>query len=175
MNFSNLPPSESGPHFGMDQYSSLLDMSNTPSLPAAYPALPTSPNQDMTASVDSMPMSSTPLLPAAYPAPPTLPNQNNTTSTPASNNGFIVSNKDYSVLNNAIHTLAGISAGTRNENGKSKKRKTYEEQNAHCILPDGSHHEHKKGHRTEAARDENVSGPKKQNVNKKGKGSKGKK
>ena len=126
INFSNLPPSESGPHFRMDQYSFLLNMSNTPSLPAAYlalptspnqdmaalvdsmpvsntpllpaayPALPTSPNQDMTAPVDSMPMSNTPLLPAAHPALPTLPNQNNTTST-------LASNGDYSVLNNAIN------------------------------------------------------------------------
>lgn len=98
-------------------------------------------------------------------------------STPASNDGFIASNSDYSVLNTAINTLAGISAGTRKEleDDKSKKRKTYEEQNAHCILPDGSRRERKKGRRTEAAGDENASGPKKRNVNKKGKGSKGKK
>ena len=79
------------------------------------------------------------------------------------------------MLNNAINTLADISAGTRNEDGKSKKHKTYEEQNAHCILPDGSHRKCKKGCRTETARDENASGPKKWNVNKKGKESKGKK
>jgi hypothetical protein len=119
--------------------------------------------------------SDTPTLPAAYPALPTLPNQNNTTSTSASNNGLTAPNSDYPTINNATNTLPGISAGTGKEDEKSKKRKTYEEQNAHCILPEGSHRERKKGRRTEGAGDENIPGPKKRNVNKKGKRSTGKK
>lgn len=58
------------------------------------------------------------------------------------------------------------------ENDKSKKRKTYEEQNSHCILPDGSQRI-RKSRRTEGAEDDNT-GPKKRNASKKGK-AKGKK
>jgi hypothetical protein len=57
---------------------------------------------------------------------------------------------------------------------KSKKRKTYEEQNAHCILPEGSLRACK-GRRIEGPEDENTAGPKKRNAKGKGKGSRGKK
>ena len=60
------------------------------------------------------------------------------------------------------------------EDDKSKKRKTYEEQNSHCILPEGSRRQ-RKIRRAEDAEDGDTSGPKKRNANKKGKGSKGKK
>ena len=58
----------------------------------------------------------------------------------------------------------------------SKKHKSYEERNAHCILPEGSNHACN-GRRIEGTENENIAGPKKQSmkVNKKGKGSKGKK
>jgi hypothetical protein len=57
---------------------------------------------------------------------------------------------------------------------KYKKRKTYEEQNVHCILPEGSRRA-RKGRRTEGTEDENTAGPKKRNAKGKGKGSRGKK
>ena len=66
--------------------------------------------------------------------------------------------------------------GTNEEGGNSKKRKSYEERNAHCILPEGVRRA-RKGRRMEGAEDENNSAPKKRNTNanKKGKGNKGKK
>jgi hypothetical protein len=78
------------------------------------------------------------------------------------------------VPNGAINTLPSVSDGGGTED-KSRKRKTYEEQNTDCILPDGSRRERKKSRRTEGAEDENTPSLKKQNVNKKGKRSKGKK
>ena len=50
-------------------------------------------------------------------------------------------------------------------NDKSKKRKSYKEQNAHCILPEGSCRA-RKGHCIEGAKDENTAGltVKKRNV-----------
>ena len=59
-------------------------------------------------------------------------------------------------------------------NDKSKKRKSYEEQNAHCILPEGSRRAHK-GHRIEGAEDENAAGQTVKKQNAKEKGSRGKK
>ena len=58
----------------------------------------------------------------------------------------------------------------------SKKRKSYEEQNAHCVLPEGSRRA-RKGRHIEGAHDENTPCPKKRNTNtdKKGKGNKGRK
>ena len=62
----------------------------------------------------------------------------------------------------------------------SKKRQSYEERNAHCILPEGSRRA-RKSRRIEGAEEENTAGragPAKKrntNTNKKGKGSKGKK
>jgi len=67
-----------------------------------------------------------------------------------------------------------VSGMCREEDERSKKRKTYEEQNAHCILPEGSQRTRKKGRRTEGAEGEITTGPKKRNANKKGNGSKGK-
>ena len=55
-----------------------------------------------------------------------------------------------------------------------KKCKTYEEQNTHCILPEGLRHARKKGHHTEGAEGENTAGPKKANAKQKGRGKKGK-
>jgi hypothetical protein len=74
--------------------------------------------------------------------------------------------------NNAMNT-SDVTDGTSNASQQeNKKRKTYEEQNSHCILPEGSHRK-RKPRLTEGAEDENT-GPKKRNANKKGK-SKGKK
>lgn len=82
---------------------------------------------------------------------------------------------DATLQNNAMNT-SGVTNGTdlpsQQENDKSKKRKTYEERNSHCILPEGSRR-NRKPRLTEGAEDENT-GPKKRNANKKGK-SKGKK
>ena len=83
-------------------------------------------------------------------------------------------------VNNATNTVmlptGNPTEGTNEEGGNSKKRKSYEERNAHCILPEGVRRA-RKGRRMEGAEDENNSAPKKRNTNanKKGKGNKGKK
>ena len=87
----------------------------------------------------------------------------------------MVPNIACSTLNTATNTLPNVSDGMSKEDDKSRKRKTYKEQNTHCILLEGSRCECKKSCRTTGAEDENTPGVKKQNMNKKGKGSKGKK
>src|SRR5271168_2706295 len=57
---------------------------------------------------------------------------------------------------------------------KSKKHKSYEEQNAHCILPEGSRRA-RKGRCIEGAEDENAAGLTVKKRNAKEKGSRGKK
>jgi hypothetical protein len=100
------------------------------------------------------------------------------TTTIAGASDFIPLNSPPSdlALGTATNTLPSGTCGTTKEDDKSKKRKSYEEQNAHCILPDGSRRP-RKSRRIEGAEDENMAGPKKRdaNANKKGKGSKGKK
>jgi hypothetical protein len=101
-----------------------------------------------------------------------MPNTNYTMYTPppqndTAANGF---NSDYSALNTATNSMPCSEQG----DDKSKKRKTYEEQNAHCILPEGSLRA-RKGRRIVGAEDENTDGPKKRNAKGKGKGSRGKK
>ena len=101
--------------------------------------------------------------------PPISASQNNAMS--SSTHGLILPNtgSSYSVLNTAMNTIPSATS----QQGNDKKRKTYEEQNSHCILPEGSHRS-RKARRTENAAEENVSGPKKRNANK-GKGIRGKK
>ena len=80
------------------------------------------------------------------------------------------------LLQNNTTNTSGVtdrtSDASQQENDKSKKRKTYEERNSHCILPEGTRCKHKP-RLTEGAKDENT-GSKKRSVNKKEK-SKGKK
>ena len=74
--------------------------------------------------------------------------------------------------------MLGVIDGTDEMNKEgddiSKKHKSYEEQNAHCILPEGSRRA-RKGRHIEGAEDENTAGPKKRNANVNKKGKKGKK
>lgn len=109
----------------------------------------------------------------AYPVLPASSHQNN--FMPTTTDGSIVLNSARSTLNTATNTSPSVSDGMSKEDDKSRKRKTYEEQNTHCILPEGSRRDRKKSRRTVGAEDENTPGLKKQNVNKKGKGTKGKK
>ena len=181
------PSSDSGPLFGMDPHwktntlGANLNASDTSLLDPIAPAIPTlvpptsSISNGFTFSSDTIvPMSNTTdsALHSAFPtsAPPT------STIT----DGFIPANSTVA-LNTATNTLR-VSDGTRTVgksmevDDNSKKRKSYEEQNAHCILPEGSHRA-RKSRRVEGAEEENTAGPKKRNTNtnKKGKGSKGKK
>jgi hypothetical protein len=96
---------------------------------------------------------------------PTSAPQNNPTSTRT--DGFILPNSAYSTLNAATNTMqSGEIGGTGGEDqgDKFKKRKTYEERNAHCILPEGSRRA-RKPRCTED--DENTADAKKRNTNKK--------
>jgi hypothetical protein len=98
---------------------------------------------------------------------PTLPTQHNLMSTTV--DGFVVpDNTHHSALNTATNALpSGVTEGACMEgNDKSKKRKTYEERNAHCILPEGARRGRKKARRTQGAEDENTPAPKKRNANK---------
>ena len=160
MNFHSPLSVESGPHFGMDQYWE----TNTPS----------SSLSDKTAPLDSMSISNTldtlP-LPAAYLVLPVSSHQNNPMLTIT--DGSMVPNSAHSMLNTATNTLPSVSDGTSKEDDTSRKHKTYEEQNTHCILPEGSRCECKKSRKS--AEDENTPGLKKQDMKKKGKRSKGKK
>ena len=80
------------------------------------------------------------------------------------------------LLQNNTTNTSGVtdrtSDASQQENDKSKKHKTYEERNSHCILPEGTCRK-RKPHLTEGAEDENT-GSKKWSANKKEK-SKGKK
>jgi hypothetical protein len=139
-----------GSFFGMDQYWNL----NTSGTSA--PVLSTMASISMPNAVDTFPTS----------AP-----QNNPIST--STDGFILPNSAYSTLSAATNTMQSGEIGETgggDQGDKLKKRKTYEEQNAHCILPEGSRRA-RKLRRTEGE-DENTAGAKKRNTNKKGKGSK---
>ena len=115
--------------------------------------------------------------------PSALPTSSTMTTAGAS--GFIPPNSPVEALSTATNTLpSDVTDGTSGTFGtpgtakedRSKKRKSYEERNAHCILPDGSRRP-RKSRRIEGAEDENMAGPKKRNTNanKKGKVSKGKK
>jgi hypothetical protein len=185
MNFSSAP---SSPLFGMDQQwktntlGANLNASSTSLLDPIAPTLPTSAPPTSTTADGFIPANSTSIhsmsnntmdshLRSAIPtsAPPT--------STTA--DGFIPANSTGLALNTATNTLCVTDGtdGTRKEgDDDSKKRKSYEERNAHRILPEGSRRS-RKSRRIEGAEDENKAGPKKRNanVNKKGKGSKGKK
>ena len=106
-----------------------------------------------------------PTLTALQSAPPT--------STPLSSTTAV-----NSATNTVMLPTGNPTKGTNEEGDNSKKRKSYEERNAHCILPEGVRHA-RKGRRMEGAEDENNTAPKKRNTNananKKGKGNKGKK
>ena len=167
MDFSSVPSSDSGPLFGMDQYWKTntsgvkLNASGTSLLDPIAPALPTSIHS-ISNTVDS-------------PLHPALPTSAPPTST--TTDGFILVNSTGLALvaaTNKLHVTDGMEGTEGGDN--SKKHKSYEEQNAHSILPEGSHCTCKGCH-IEGAENENVTGPKKQsmNANKKGKGSKGKK
>ena len=185
MNFSSVP---SSPLFGMDQQwktntlGANLNASSTSLLNPIAPALPTSAPPTSTTADGFIPANSTSIhsmsnntmdshLHSAIPtsAPPT--------STTA--DGFIPANSTGLALNTATNMLCvtdGTDGMSKEEDDNSKKRKSYEERNAHRILPEGSRRQ-RKSRRIEGAEDENKAGPKKRNanVNKKGKGSKGKK
>jgi hypothetical protein len=190
---TNLSLPNSGPVFGMDQYwnssGTLLDMTGT------NPTLPNSSHQN------TPHMSTTDLIPAsisAYSASnaaiPNLAAQNTATSTisaPFSTGSALNPGSNTmdtpafstSTLQNNVTTTTFIPAPTlipnatdglsriQEQEDRSKKRKTYEEQNSHCILPEGSRRQ-RKIRRTEDAEDGHTSGPKKRNANKKGKGKK---
>ena len=182
--FSSVPSSDSGPLFEMDQQwktSTNLNTSGTSLLDPIAPTLPTSIHLSNTTALGSA------LLP---PAPPTSRTadgfipvnstsmSNNTDSPPTSTtaDGFKPVNNTELALNTATNTLHVTDGndGTSEEGvDNSKKRKSYEERNAHCILPEGSRRA-RKGRCIEGAEDENTGGPKKRNanVNKKGKGRK---
>ena len=106
-----------------------------------------------------------PTLTALQSAPPT--------STPLSSTTAV-----NSATNTVMLPTGNPTKGTNEEGDNSKKRKSYEERNAHCILPEGVRRA-RKGRRMEGAEDENNTAPKKRNTNananKKGKGNKGKK
>jgi hypothetical protein len=157
-----------------------------PTLPTLAPQ-----NNSLPGTMASMPMPNVAdtLQPARTLAP-----QNNPTSVPPSQNNS-TPHSSITATNNALPTPtpqnnstpdssitatntmpSGVTdAGeTRSGDDRSKKRKTYEEENAHCILPEGSCRARKKGNR-KGAEDENTAGPKKRNANKKRNGNKEKK
>ena len=141
-------------------FPSALPMSTTTTADANGPVLALNPTTN--ASINSM---SNTTFPSALPM---------STTTIADANGPVLA------LNTTTNMLpSGITDGTdgtTKEDDKFKKRKSYEERNAHCILPEGSRCP-RKSRRIEGAENEKTAGPKKRNanVNKKGKGSKGKK
>ena len=188
---TNLSQPNSGPVFGMDQY---WNLSGAP-LVSTTGTIPTVPNLFLQ---NTTHMSTTDFIPAPMGAA-----QNTATSTtdfipapistcsasnPGSNTMDTPALPTSTLQNTATLTTTSIPAplaptlipnatdglSLQEEEDKSKKRKTYEEQNSHCILPEGSRRQRKK-RRTEDAVDGNTSGPKKRNANKKGKGSKEKK
>ena len=174
MNSSSVPSFDPGPLFGMDQHwktntlGANMNASETSLRDPIAPAMSSITNGFMFSN-------DTTALPTS--APPT------STTT----DGFILANSTVA-LNTATNKLR-VSDGTAqySTDGKSKevddnskKRQSYEERNAHCILPEGSRRA-RKSRRIEGAEEENTAGragPAKKrntNTNKKGKGSKGKK
>ena len=103
-------------------------------------------------------------------APPTLTAP--PTSTPLSTTTAVNSATNTVMLPTGNPTK-GMNEGMKEGEVISKKRKSYEERNAHCILPNGVRRA-RKGRRMEGAEDENTAAPKKRNTNanKKGKGKK---
>jgi hypothetical protein len=170
---------DAGPIFGMDQYwnspqaSLFSTMAPTPMLNTM--ATPLHPDLEVSVHQNSpMSMATNDFILPNYATP-----QNNLT--PLATNDFILPN--YATSQNNLTLLPATNdlilpiravTNTMPTDGddKSKKRKTYEEQNAHCILPEGSRRA-RKGRRIEGAEDENTAGLKKQNA--KEKGSRGKK
>jgi hypothetical protein len=165
MNSFSVPSSDPGPPFGMDQHWKTNTLGSNMNASATSLLDPIAPTSFMFSN-------DTTALPTS--APPT------STTT----DGFIPANSTVA-LKTATNTLR-VSDGTAqySTDGKSKevddnskKRQTYEERNAHCILPEGTRRP-RKSRRIEGAEEENTAGPAKKrntNTNKKGKGSKGKK
>jgi hypothetical protein len=171
MTFSSVPSSDLGPLFQMDQD---WNASGTSLLDPMAPALPTSAPPTSTTTNTFPSGTIVPNLSMSNTTNPPLPPLTSTTA-----NGFIPANSTGLALNTATN-MSGVTDGTDGTSmegdDNSKKRKSYEERNAHCILPEGSRRA-RKGRRIEGAENENTAGPKKRNanVNKKGKGGKGKK
>jgi hypothetical protein len=146
--------------------------SDTSQLGTTTPAFPSPASQNNGIDQDwNFTPPDTSQLSTTTPAFPSPASQNNATSMTAG--GFILQNGAYSEqpLNTATNTMSssGAANGTSDqEEDRLKKRKTYEEQNAHCILPEGSRRS-RKSRRIEGAEDENAPGPKKRNGAKKGK------
>src|SRR5271155_3932574 len=167
---------DAGPIFGMDQYwnspqaSLFSTMAPTPMLNTMatplHPDLEVSVHQNIPMSIATtdfiLPNYATPqnnLTPSNSIPPNCAAPRNNLTS---ATNHLILPNS------------AVMDTMPTDGDDKSKKRKSYEEQNAHCILPEGSRRA-RKGRRIEGAKDENAAGLTVKKRNAKEKGSRGKK
>jgi hypothetical protein len=167
---------DAGPIFGMDQYwnspqaSLFSTMAPTPMLNTMatplHPDLEVSVHQNIPMSIATtdfiLPNYATPqnnLTPSNSIPPNCAAPRNNLTS---ATNHLILPNS------------AVMDTMPTDGDDKSKKRKSYEEQNAHCILPEGSRRA-RKGRRIEGAEDENAAGLTVKKRNAKEKGSRGKK
>jgi hypothetical protein len=192
---------DAGPIFGMDQYwnssqaSLFSTMAPTPTLNTMatplHPDLEVSVHQNIPMSIATtdfiLPNYATPqnnltplndfILPNSGCAVAAAP-QNDLTLLATNNsippNCAAPQNNLTSATNHLILPNTVMDTMLTDGDAKSKKRKSYEEQNAHCILPEGSRRA-RKGRRIEGAEDENAAGLTVKKRNAKEKGSRGKK
>ena len=139
-----------------------------------HPALPTSAPLMSTTAYDCIPPNSAHTPPTSTPLYAALPTSALPLTSTTANNSIPPSSAHMPPASTPLHpalpTSLPLASTTASD---SKKRKSYEEQNAHCVLPEGSRRARKSRH-IEGADDENTPRPKKRNTNtdKKGKGNK---